>query len=384
MVDVYIKETSLDIHTQPTRVDIPLILYPTWKFSKTVTITNTSTIPLTNYPVYMEVWYYDFEDGDRYMYTERCRPDFGDIRFADASGNILDYYILEYYEYDSLYLWVEIPYIPVYGSATITVFYHNDSLTSNSNGANTFENLYDWETGNYDTWTPVTTNGSIAVTTTEPFNGTYSLEASVDGTGADQAYIYKDITNRENLTTTWMSYVGHAGFSRERAWTVVLSDGTTKLAALGYESTPLPFDGLRSYLRYGYYNDGVWNDGTWLGAVGYQSWHPLSMTIDTIDGDVNWMLRGDTYFHTESGLEFNGRSINRISVGLIDSSLDGLFTTMTDDLALFDYAPLSFHSWTPEKAVQSPAITNLHLKSTDVVMEAKFIQREDHKEWVSE
>lgn len=95
-----------------------------WTKKKPVTISNTSSI-LNNYQINFTVDY----DSD-------MQPDYDDLRFVDANGNILNYWIENYTDTNAS-IWVKIPLI-LAGDTTIYMHYGNPLVNSASNGKKTF------------------------------------------------------------------------------------------------------------------------------------------------------------------------------------------------------------------------------------------------------
>ncbi|MCZ7399472.1 MAG: DUF2341 domain-containing protein [Candidatus Methanoperedens sp.] len=119
-----------------------------WLYFKDVTITNSGS-PLSDYQVQVSL------AGDNFpLYANSSGED---IRFTDASGNELNYWI-ESWDNSSktASIWVKVPSI---GSATIIkMYYGNPMAISSSDGDKTFEFFDDFEDGNSAGWNP-TSNG---------------------------------------------------------------------------------------------------------------------------------------------------------------------------------------------------------------------------------
>lgn len=96
--------------------------YPEWTYKGHITFSDTAKAEAVHALVYI-------------YYHSGMRSDFGDLRFADLSGNELPYYV-DYYSSGSIVrLWVRVPA----GQTTINFFYGNSSATSESSGVNTFD-----------------------------------------------------------------------------------------------------------------------------------------------------------------------------------------------------------------------------------------------------
>jgi hypothetical protein len=72
--------------------------------------------------------------------NNKCRTDFGDVRFTSSDGKtLLDYWIEEQINSDYAKIWVKIPSVPAYpNSTTIYIYYGKSSATSIANLSNTF------------------------------------------------------------------------------------------------------------------------------------------------------------------------------------------------------------------------------------------------------
>jgi len=126
-VDDYVEvpdNSSLDI---TDKITVEAWMKPSsdrWKYKKPITISGSSS-GLTDHQVKVVVGY----DSD-------MQADYDDLRFVDANGNILSYWI-ENYTASNATVWVKVPSIPTSGT-TIYMYYGNPSASSASSGTNTF------------------------------------------------------------------------------------------------------------------------------------------------------------------------------------------------------------------------------------------------------
>jgi predicted ribosomally synthesized peptide with SipW-like signal peptide len=110
-----------------------------WSRRKPITINNTGS-SLTDYQVKVNVTY----DSD-------MKPNFDDIRFADADGStLLPHWRESYTASTSAIFWVKVPSVPS-GSKTIYMYYGNAAASSASDGAATFV-FFDDFSGNLSKW----------------------------------------------------------------------------------------------------------------------------------------------------------------------------------------------------------------------------------------
>jgi len=94
--------------------------------------------------------------GDMFVcLNEKCRTDFGDIRFRQGATE-LDYWIQEKVDSEYAIFWVEIPTIPADpDSTTIHIYYGKANATTTENGADTWIDYEDWESYDLDDVLPL-------------------------------------------------------------------------------------------------------------------------------------------------------------------------------------------------------------------------------------
>jgi len=71
------------------------------------------------------------------------RSDCGDIRFTDANGNPLNYWIESGCNTANTVIWVKVPSIPANGQVTVYMYYGNPNALSESNPNNVFIRIID-------------------------------------------------------------------------------------------------------------------------------------------------------------------------------------------------------------------------------------------------
>ncbi len=108
-------------------------------YSRPITLTNTATAPLYNYPVMVT-----FDTAALIAASKLC-ADCGDLRFFDESGP-LDYWLEAGCNTQVTRIWVNVPYLPV-GARSINVTCGNALRTSASSGADTFLFFDDFQDG---------------------------------------------------------------------------------------------------------------------------------------------------------------------------------------------------------------------------------------------
>ena len=78
----------------------------------------------------------DYQKLITVSYESAMQADFDDIRFNDASGNYINYWIESKTDSDTADIWIKSDYLD--GDTIVTMFYGNAGLTSESSGADTF------------------------------------------------------------------------------------------------------------------------------------------------------------------------------------------------------------------------------------------------------
>jgi hypothetical protein len=111
-----------------------------WSCRKAITVTESSGAALTDYQVKIDL-----------SYEPSMLPDFGDLRFTNASGSLLDYWLESKTDGDSATVWVEVDDIAASADTVIYMYYSNPSASSASDGASTFI-FFDDFSGDLSQW----------------------------------------------------------------------------------------------------------------------------------------------------------------------------------------------------------------------------------------
>ena len=116
----------------------------TFKYRRKITITEQSGNDLTDYQVRIDL---DATNFDFSHFLNEGK----DLRFTDASKNLLPYWVEKMdIAAEKATIWVKVPSIPANSSASIYMYYGNDSLPSASDGEATFLFFDDFKpTNNY-------------------------------------------------------------------------------------------------------------------------------------------------------------------------------------------------------------------------------------------
>ena len=114
----------------------------------------------------------------------RCKSDYGDIRFTDASGNALAYYLWPDYDAKSARFTVRLEGATSAGE--LLVWYGNPSATTTSDGNNVFLLFDDFDGESLDTsiWTNSGNSGEVTIE-----NGEAIIRASASSGTAHNRYI---------------------------------------------------------------------------------------------------------------------------------------------------------------------------------------------------
>ena len=158
------------------------MVYDLWNYRKYHPITSSTT--LTGYQVMLKIYYGSGTDSGNTVYLDsKCNTDFSDIRFTNATGTTLPYWIEA--KTDSSYadVWVKVDSITT--TSGFYLFYGNAAATSESSGTNTFIFFDDFLGSSLDTnlWnaTLVRTGSSTGTVSVSGGALTINQGADVDG-----------------------------------------------------------------------------------------------------------------------------------------------------------------------------------------------------------
>lgn len=125
------KNCSIDIFSGTVSMQNTYIAwetYPEWTRLKSISIINDGEEEFDNYVIELTIAY----DGD-------MQPDFDDLRFTNASGSVLSYWIGERTAQDAQ-VFVRISFIPASTTIPIYMFYGNPEADDESD-----ENIFSWQ-----------------------------------------------------------------------------------------------------------------------------------------------------------------------------------------------------------------------------------------------
>lgn len=107
-----------------------------WTRARTITITNDPEKPLTNFQISIKV-----------VWDDDMNVDFSDLRFVDAMGTPLPYWLEDFTVPIDALVWVKVPAIAAAGTTEIEMCYGNPDAVSESDGVATFH-FFDGFDGN--------------------------------------------------------------------------------------------------------------------------------------------------------------------------------------------------------------------------------------------
>ena len=139
-----------------------------WQYQREIAVQENSGETLRDYQVPVALSGSDF--------PEEAEVDGDDIRFTDADGRELSYWVEEFDAGSKrAAIWVKVPLIPANGEAGITMWYGNPGAKSGSDGEAVFEFFDDFDAGVIDNikWKP--SRGGIG--NADESGGTLNLEA---------------------------------------------------------------------------------------------------------------------------------------------------------------------------------------------------------------
>ncbi|HUW46100.1 MAG TPA: DUF2341 domain-containing protein [Dehalococcoidia bacterium] len=149
---------ALAVNTIEEPVSSPVSNPPmTWyeanySYCKSFNITNTTAGAQTDYQMKLLVNKNSGSDGSGTVnLSGHCEDDFDDIRFTNATGTVLDYWAETINAGDNATVWVELDNVNATGNTSFSLYYGNSTVTSASNGTNTFIAFDDFNDNSFDT-----------------------------------------------------------------------------------------------------------------------------------------------------------------------------------------------------------------------------------------
>ncbi len=175
-----------------------------WCYRKSHSL-NSASGAGTNYQIKIKAHYGSRTDNGEDVYLNyNSRADFGDIRFTDDDGiTELDYWMEEKVDGDYAIFWVQVADDLSLSSQTIYVYYGKSSVSTTSNGINTFIFFDDFSGSSLDTnkWDLLdgdvgianssleitgTTGNRGSIRTSQTFSSGVALHSKAKGSDANQ------------------------------------------------------------------------------------------------------------------------------------------------------------------------------------------------------
>lgn len=211
----------------------------------------------------------------------RCKSDYGDIRFTDTSGNALAYYLWPDYDAESARFTVRLEGADADGE--LLVWYGNPSATTTSNGNNVFLLFDDFDGESLDTsiWTNSGNSGEVTIE-----NGEAIIRASASSGTAHNRYI-----TSANPLSDGISVSIRAKFQTAQRYGLNIAVGKSARDHYG-----TPSIGASYYESLAYqYSSGWYQDSTNLGgSVTVTNYNEYR--FDIYDSKADYWLNGNQIF----------------------------------------------------------------------------------------
>jgi hypothetical protein len=295
-----------------------------WSYRKQHNMTN-STGADVNYTINITVINGAGTDSGNTVYiNNKARSDFGDVRFTNSTGSLLNYWIETLNSGANATFWVQIAGNLTSTNQTIYIYYGNNTATSVSNGTNTFVIFDDFNNGNTQ-WTKVDPNSHIAFASNEltwtnlDRNEAAYVEKPQSGVDYEAKWTFDISSAQSNNVLEFIAFSSNLG--AENLWTNSTSfdyEGTTanylRKIVSGVSSFSSNLGGITTGTTY--YAKLVRSGGTTTmtlysdAARTVQVWTGSLDTSNVANSNLN-------YFYILSALN-DGTNGNRASSGWLD------------------------------------------------------------------
>jgi hypothetical protein len=241
-----------------------------WIYRKSHLITN-STGADVNYTVQIIVVNATGTDSGNTVYINKTKSDFGDVRFTNSTGSLLDYWIENVTNGVNATFWVRIDGNLTSTNQTIYIYYGNNSATNLSSGKGTFPLFDDFDDASINTslW-ETQTNSFILLSET---GGQMKLQANAVGEwyyGGFRSLSsfgpgYAAMTNAYINHVNTMNSAGRFGFVNATvSWDLDINDATPFPPSIKTWYLYLTDDSRYIYSRNSsLYEVSISNDYTW-------------------------------------------------------------------------------------------------------------------------
>ena len=268
-----------------------------WGYRRAITISNSGSSALTNYQVNITL------DTASLISAGKMRSDCGDIRFVDANGNLLNYWIESGCNSATLTrIWVKVPNIPT-GTSTIYVYYGNSDAPSLSNGTNTFDGFDDFLTNTLSSYVQI--DSGWIINTSPPG---YLQTGSTIG----QGFISKSASLPRGYALRALVYMNNSDAGIGFIWGTA---GGSESSVSGYIAS---YYTSTTYSQLRRYSSGSYTTLASLPALS-AGWYVLELRINStavtlIRGNTQDASVIDTTFSSLSGIGFRQKSTNSRAV----------------------------------------------------------------------
>jgi hypothetical protein len=277
------------------------------------------------------------------------KPNFDDIRFADADGStLLSHWRESYTASTSAIFWVKVPSVPS-GAKTIYMYYGNPSATSASNGTATFD-FFDDFSGDLSKWTIDTENTDKVYISTGAGNPSPSLRHDPDSSQTKNSYFdTRLITKNYKILDGIIEYE------------VYLAGTARIIHQLGWRVQSLNFENgycWRVQTSYG--------DGGHLRFTGRASWSTFGTVFNDVSANtwhtVKEIVSGSTYTgYVDGGSAYSGTDSTKLTADYLVSHVHGVDLTgssyvLVDNIRVRKYA-------SPEPTTSAGSEENMYLSS---------------------
>jgi len=300
-----------------------------FKYRRKITITEQSGSDLTDYQVLIELNSTNFN-------FEHAQTNGEDIRFTDASGNLLDYWIEEWGAVNEIAkVWVKVPSIPANSSVEISMFYGNSEITSASDAASTFIRIIDGVVGSWHF--DEGSGAAVYDSSGNGNNGTIYGASWIDGKfgralSFDGVDDYVEINEVDNTLTP-----GTSNYSIE-LWFKLSSEST---GHRGLVSKGV-FQGNGAYTTYIYdsdfakwYSDGTNTVSGVTGNLNDGQWHHI---VFTKNGDEHRIYLDGVLDNSKTLTDVDITSEENVIIGARSGGSDAFFLGVIDEVRIYNSA----------------------------------------------
>jgi hypothetical protein len=250
-----------------------------WSYRKSFTFSRASGA-VTNYQMKIKVGESSGATGEDVDCGGLCRTDMGDLRFTNAAGTLLDYYVEDLTGTTPNQLatiWVELDSVGT-GATTFYMYYGKSDATTESNGPNTFlyfddfNSLNDGDLNGQNGWTASGNGLTWDVATTTKYEG---AKAAQCGSGSATSVANKTITGW-NL---WLQCRARSSsVASANQFDIYFWEGAGQNTALSLDASKIKH--LTKTLG--------WQD-VGFGATANNTWYKLRMALDAKTTHKIWV-----------------------------------------------------------------------------------------------